>query len=69
MPGTDVFGSALSICPLIDRLTHRPQIVQFSGDSYRFRRSLERQQEPSQVCRDSIGDLAETGSEVATQVV
>lgn len=39
-----VFGNALSVSPLLDRLTHRCQIFQFSGQSFRFRQSLARQQ-------------------------
>lgn len=41
----EVFGNALSVGPLLDRLTHRCHIVEFKGDSYRFRQSLERQQQ------------------------
>jgi DNA replication protein DnaC len=62
-----VFGNALSVGPLLDRLTHRCHIVQFSGDSYRFRQSLERQQAVAQVSRDEIGDSVEAGSEPAAQ--
>lgn len=41
----EVFGNALSVGPLLDRLTHRCHIVEFKGESYRFRQSLERQQQ------------------------
>ena len=37
-----VFGSAQSVGPLLDRLTHRCHIVQFSGESFRLRQSLQR---------------------------
>jgi len=40
-----VFSSARSVGPLLDRLTHRCHIVQFSGDSFRLRQSLDRQQQ------------------------
>ncbi len=39
-----VFGSAQSVGPLLDRLTHHCHIVTFAGDSYRFRHSLAQQQ-------------------------
>ncbi|MGB3714069.1 MAG: ATP-binding protein [Candidatus Promineifilaceae bacterium] len=38
-------GNALRFGRSLDHLTRRSHIVQFSGDSYRFRRSLERQWE------------------------
>jgi DNA replication protein DnaC len=53
-----VFGKAQSVGPLLDRLTHRCHIVQFSGDSYRFRQSLQRQQQQTtanSVTQDSAG--------------
>jgi DNA replication protein DnaC len=53
----EVFGNAISVGPLLDRLTHRCHIVQFSGDSYRFRQSLERQQELAQAGRGAIVEL------------
>jgi hypothetical protein len=40
-----------------------------SFDTYCLRQGLTRQQELTQVSRDSIGDLAETGSELAIQAV
>ena len=36
----EVFGNALSVGPLLDRLTHRCHIVEFADESYRFRQSL-----------------------------
>ncbi len=63
----EVFGNALSVGPLLDRLTHRCHIVQFSGDSYRYRQSLERQQELAQVSRDTISDLSEKSSDLVKE--
>jgi DNA replication protein DnaC len=40
---TEVFGDARLTSALLDRLTHRCHILEFSGDSYRFRQSLQRQ--------------------------
>lgn len=40
---TDVFGEARLTGALLDRLTHRCHIVEFQGDSYRFKESLRRQ--------------------------
>lgn len=59
---SEVFGNALSVGPLLDRLTHRCHIVQFSGDSYRFRQSLERQRELAQAGREAMIELTKDGS-------
>lgn len=56
----EVFGNALSVGPLLDRLTHRCHIVQFTGQSFRFRQSLERQQQVAEVGHDMIAELGET---------
>ena len=56
----EVFGNALSLGPLLDRLTHRCHIVQFAGESYRFRQSLERQQQLAEVGRNAVSKLQET---------
>lgn len=40
---TEVFGDARLTSALLDRLTHRCHILEFSGESYRFRQSLQRQ--------------------------
>lgn len=53
----EVFGNALSVGPLLDRLTHRCHIVEFKGESYRFRQSLERQQQVTLVGRDALSRL------------
>jgi DNA replication protein DnaC len=53
----EVFGNALSVGPLLDRLTHRCHIVEFKGQSYRFRQSLERQQQLAQASRDAINGV------------
>jgi hypothetical protein len=34
---------------LLDRLTHRCHILEFAGESYRFRQSLQRQTSPAVV--------------------
>jgi DNA replication protein DnaC len=56
----EVFGNALSVGPLLDRLTHRCHIVQFAGQSFRFRQSLERQQQLAEVGGDMVAELGET---------
>jgi DNA replication protein DnaC len=40
---TEVFGDARLTSALLDRLTHRCHILEFTGESYRFRQSLQRQ--------------------------
>jgi DNA replication protein DnaC len=39
---TDIFGDARLTGALLDRLTHRAHIIEFQGDSYRFKESLRR---------------------------
>jgi len=41
---TDVFGDARLTGALLDRLTHRCHILEFQGDSYRFKESLRRKE-------------------------
>jgi len=40
---TEVFGDARLTSALLDRLTHHCYILEFTGESYRFRQSLQRQ--------------------------
>ena len=40
---TEIFGDARLTAALLDRLTHRCHILEFQGDSYRFKESLRRQ--------------------------
>ena len=65
----EVFGNALTVGPLLDRLTHRCHIVQFSGDSYRFRQSLERQQQLAKVDREAIVEAVEADPSLAKEEV
>ncbi len=51
---SEVFGNALSVGPLLDRLTHPCHIIEFERESYRFRQSLERQQQLADVGRDGV---------------
>lgn len=41
-----VFGDERLTAALLDRLTHRAHILEFVGESYRFRQRLERQAQP-----------------------
>jgi DNA replication protein DnaC len=63
---SEVFGNALSVGPLLDRLTHRCHIVHFAGDSYRFRQSLERR-ELAQVGRGAMVELMKDGPGLAME--
>ncbi len=40
---TQIFGDERLTPALLDRLTHRAHIIEFTGDSYRFRQRLEKQ--------------------------
>jgi DNA replication protein DnaC len=40
---TEIFGDARLTGALLDRLTHQAHILEFQGDSYRFKESLRRQ--------------------------
>ncbi len=65
----EVFGDARSVGPLLDRLTHRCHIVEFTGESYRFRQSLERQQQIATVGRGAVDKLyAPTGEDHRKEV-
>ena len=46
---TEVFGDPRMTSALLDRLTHRCHILEFAGESYRFRQSLQRQTSPAVV--------------------
>ncbi len=39
---TQVFGNERMTAALLDRLTHRAHIVEFVGESFRFRQRLQR---------------------------
>ena len=41
---TEIFGDARLTAALLDRLTHRCHILEFQGDSYRFKESLRRKE-------------------------
>ena len=40
---TEVFGDPRLTSALLDRLTHRCHILEFAGESFRFRQSLQHQ--------------------------
>jgi len=40
---TQVFGGERLTAALLDRLTHRAHILEFTGESFRFRQRMERQ--------------------------
>jgi DNA replication protein DnaC len=44
---TEVFQDTRLVAALLDRLTHHCHVLEFSGDSFRFRQSLERQSSSS----------------------
>ena len=52
---TSVFGDEKMTAALLDRLTHRAHILEFIGESYRFRQRL-RQEE-----QESLEGKTETG--------
>jgi DNA replication protein DnaC len=45
---TQVFGSEKLTLALLDRLTHRAHIIEFVGESYRFRQRLQQQDHRSE---------------------
>ncbi len=40
---TQVFGDERLTAALLDRLTHRAHILEFTGESYRFRQRMQRE--------------------------
>jgi len=46
---TQVFGNEKLTLALLDRLTHRAHIIEFAGESFRFRQRLQHQHDQSQV--------------------
>jgi hypothetical protein len=44
---TEVFQGARLVGALLDRLNHHCHVIEFSGDSYRFRQSLSQQSSPA----------------------
>lgn len=60
---TEVFGDARLTSALLDRLTHRCHILEFSGKSYRFRQSLQRQTGSSKSSESLVEDKSEGNNE------
>jgi hypothetical protein len=54
---TEVFGDPRLTSALLDRLTHRCHILEFSAESYRFRQSLQRQASQAKI-GDQMSSLA-----------
>lgn len=54
---TEVFGDPRLTSALLDRMTHRCHILEFAGDSFRFRQSLQRQ------AAQASGNLAAASAE------
>ena len=46
---TQVFGDERLTAALLDRLTHKAHILEFVGESYRFRERMQRETEPESV--------------------
>jgi DNA replication protein DnaC len=42
---TQVFGDERLTAALLDRLTHRAHILEFTGESFRFRQRMQREAE------------------------
>jgi len=51
---TEVFGDPRLTSALLDRMTHHCHILEFSGKSYRFRQSLQRQTEASAKLSETV---------------
>ena len=60
---TEVFGDPRLTSALLDRLTHRCHILEFTGKSYRFRQSLQRQAGSSDLLAEDNDEEAEDSSE------
>jgi hypothetical protein len=48
---TEVFGDPRLTSALLDRLTHHCHILEFAGESYRFRQSLQQQTDSSELSK------------------
>jgi DNA replication protein DnaC len=44
---TQVFGSEQLTAALLDRLTHKAHILEFIGESFRFRQRMQQQDQPA----------------------
>lgn len=67
---TQVFGNEQLTAALIDRLTHRATILEFMGESYRFRERMQRQQTAGEMLPEppTVGASAAESSDDATPV-
>jgi DNA replication protein DnaC len=57
---TAVFGDPRLTSALLDRFTHRCHILEFAGESYRFRQSLHRQAATSALPAQSVLELSDS---------
>lgn len=62
---TEVFGDPRLTSALLDRFTHRCHILEFKGQSYRFRQRLHQQAETAPSATQSVTELSASSPTVA----